>query len=342
MVRKNRLGRLKACNYFRGSRPSLEPSRSFSVGRTSLRQWFADFAWLRNRTRGHGALLPGPCEALVQDLEPSLRSIGQNLAILGLPSAFVRQNLSGKYRVSSICGPSDDFNRLKSDSSAQLQNGVYISIGQDLRRVSLISSDPDLTDFFLPNGNFREVGKSAKYELISYHTDRTIEGDGLEFISPTSSLPESDTQGQLTLDMIGSTFSNAPTPAVDYVSRTVLEKEILALLRDERHSIVTMVGRGGIGKTSLAVTVLRELAEAGDFFATFWFSARDIDLLAEGPKLVKPGVLSTEDIAREYLSLVNGDWCRATGSLRMGGVSGDGLGEDVGSGWLVGVVRLDA
>ena len=34
--------------------------------------------------------------------------------------------------------------------------------------------------------------------------------------------------------------------------------------------------------------------------------------------------------------------CRATGSLRMGGVSGDGLGEDVGSGWLVGVVRLDA
>lgn len=165
-----------------------------------------------------------------------------------------------------------------------------------------------MTDFFLPNGNFREVGKSAKYELISYHTDRTIEGDGLEFISPTSSLPESDTQGQLTLDMIGSTFSNAPTPAVDYVSRTVLEKEILALLRDERHSIVTMVGRGGIGKTSLAVTVLRELAEAGDFFATFWFSARDIDLLAEGPKLVKPGVLSTEDIAREYLSLVNGDW----------------------------------
>lgn len=102
----------------------LEPSRSCLVGRTSLRQWFADFAWLRNRTRGHGALLPGPCEALVQDLEPSLLSIGQNLAILGLPSAFVRQNLSGKYRVSSICGPSDDFNRLKSDSSAQLQNGV--------------------------------------------------------------------------------------------------------------------------------------------------------------------------------------------------------------------------
>jgi hypothetical protein len=40
------------------------------------------------------------------------------------------------------------------------------------------------------------------------------------------------------------------------------------------------------------------------FGAIFWFSSRDIDLLPEGPKLVRPHLLTEGDIAREFVRLV--------------------------------------
>jgi tetratricopeptide (TPR) repeat protein len=39
------------------------------------------------------------------------------------------------------------------------------------------------------------------------------------------------------------------------------------------------------------------------FIGIIWLSARDIDLLPQGPKLVKPAVLTTKDIAREVAAL---------------------------------------
>ncbi len=61
--------------------------------------------------------------------------------------------------------------------------------------------------------------------------------------------------------------------------------------------------RGGIGKTSLALTVLHRLAQEERFIGIVWFSARDIDLLQEGPKVVRPDVLTTADIARDLVAL---------------------------------------
>jgi hypothetical protein len=66
-----------------------------------------------------------------------------------------------------------------------------------------------------------------------------------------------------------------------------------------------LVGRGGIGKTCLALKVLHQLAHSTKerFIGIVWLSARDIDLLPQGPKLVKPAVLTTKDIAREVSAL---------------------------------------
>ena len=56
------------------------------------------FAWLRNRTRGHGATTANQYLDTVGHLEESIRSVTDNVALLKLPWAFVRQNLTGKYQ----------------------------------------------------------------------------------------------------------------------------------------------------------------------------------------------------------------------------------------------------
>ncbi len=91
--------------------------------------------------------------------------------------------------------------------------------------------------------------------------------------------------------------------AETYVTRNQLEQELRDLLVDERHPVISLVGRGGIGKTSLALKVLRDLCEEGKFKIVFWFSARDIDLLPEGPKEVKPQVVTFKEIADGYRAL---------------------------------------
>lgn len=64
-------------------------------------------------------------------------------------------------------------------------------------------------------------------------------------------------------------------------------------------------GPGGIGKTSLALQVLHELAQEEAFSAILWFSARDIDLdPARGPLAVRPGGQSLIQFARQYWSYV--------------------------------------
>jgi hypothetical protein len=71
----------------------------------------------------------------------------------------------------------------------------------------------------------------------------------------------------------------------------------------ERHQVITLFGRGGIGKTSLALTVLGELAQTDQYSTMIWFSARDIDLLPDRPLPVRPGVLTQADISKEFVRL---------------------------------------
>jgi tetratricopeptide (TPR) repeat protein len=74
-----------------------------------------------------------------------------------------------------------------------------------------------------------------------------------------------------------------------------------------------LVGRGGIGKTSLAISVATRLAQEGRFEAILWFSARDIDLLPEGPKVVAARVLSQRDIGNEFIRLLEPEEAKAKG-----------------------------
>jgi hypothetical protein len=140
----------------------------------SLRQWFAGFANLRNKTRGHGATTPQVCAQICPDLEKSIRLIYKNLPLLQRPWAYLHRNLSGKYRVIPLgeSSRSTAFDDLKTNSGAKasqyrsLEDGVYIHFDEPVK-IELIETNVDVDDFFFPNGAFR--GKT--YELLSLITD---------------------------------------------------------------------------------------------------------------------------------------------------------------------------
>jgi hypothetical protein len=266
---------------------------------TAMEQWFSLFATLRNKTRGHGATMPSKVAKAAVCLKKSIELFYSNHALFKRQWAYLYRNLSGKYRVTPITDKANAFDELKRGTDKSYTNGIYIFAGTP-RLVPFLESDADLTDFFFPNGSFAK----GKYECLSYSTDNKKEGDGSSHLTPPGTLPKSETQGMGELEVLGNCFSNAPSLPEDYISRPVLEGEIEKLTADDRHPVITLLGRGGIGKTSLAIKVLNQIAKGTRFDALIWFSARDVDLQFTGPKPVKPHVLSPEDVSRLYVSLV--------------------------------------
>jgi hypothetical protein len=267
------------------------------------KRWFLLFTELRNKTRAHGATSPALCSLLCPQLGKSIRLVTENFYLLNREWAYLHRNLSGKYRVTKLSDTAPHFDILKGsripDAWKSLQDGVFVLFGSPCR-VDLLESDADAVDFFLPNGAFTD----SKYELISYLSDSRRNGDSTRYLAPATSLPKSESHGLGRLDVQGQLFGNVPPTPSGYVNRITLQKELQECLLDDRHPIVTLVGRGGIGKTALALSVLHEIEKLDRFGATIWLSARDIDLLPEGPKLVSPHVLSQRDIAKEFVRLM--------------------------------------
>lgn len=268
--------------------------------RVDGRRWFNILVQFRNKTKGHGAITNDIVAKIVSDLEQSVRLYLDNSVVPTLQWVFVRRNLSGKYHVAGLSAGSSAFDKLKGDRSANLPDGVYIDLGGPCR-VEMIETSIDLTEFYHPNGHFR--GRNC--EWLSYITGTRKDMDGTPYLAPATALPPSGTEGARSLDLVGQCFANLPPDPTEYVSRDELETELTRVLVNDRHPVVTLVGRGGIGKTSLALRVLHQLARSKEerFIGIVWLSARDIDLLPQGPKLVKPTILTTKDIAREVATL---------------------------------------
>ena len=266
--------------------------------RTDLARWFRLFATLRNKTRAHGATRPSDSGEAAAYLLKSISAICQNFNLFTRQWAYLHRNLSGKYRITALTGDSSHFDYLRSETSHSLENGVYIHFDTH-RLVPLMVSDPDLSDFFLPNGSFSD----KKYELLSYVTDNRREGDSTPFLIPPN-LHKSDTHGLGELIPKGNVFSNAPDPAIDYVARPELEDELFSLLMDDRRPVVTLQGAGGVGKTSATLQVIDRVSKENRYEMIVWFSARDIDLLPSGPKTVRPGVLTPKDVSDQYALFV--------------------------------------
>jgi len=267
--------------------------------KSDMKRWFRLFATLRNKTRAHGATQPEKATTSAQHIAKSIDLIYQNFRLFRRPWAHLYRNMNGKYRVSPISDDVSDFAFLKQVQDRQFPNGIYLFLGGP-RRISLINTDAELHDFFFANGGLN----SKKFELLSYYSDNKKDGDGTAYLTPPGVLPPSETEGHGELIPQGNCFSNVPQLMRDYVSRTALEGELLKLLLDDKRPIVTLLGRGGIGKTSLALKVIHELYAESRYEVIVWLSARDVDLQFTGPKPVRPLVLSPDDMGKFYAGLV--------------------------------------
>jgi hypothetical protein len=119
---------------------------------------------------------------------------------------------------------------------------------------------------------------------------------------PPAKLPPSETHGSTNLDIQSNVIGNLPPEPGDYVRRQTIENELQDRLLDHNHAIITLHGRGGVGKTYLALHVAHDLARLPKppFEYIVWFSARDVDLTLSGPKAVLPAVTTLEDVCSRY------------------------------------------
>ena len=288
----------EAVSYLKKAMEVLEIDAEPVPDRTDIVRWFRLFTELRNKTRGHGATQPANCGEAAQYMMHSVRTIYQNFHLFERQWVFLYRNLSGKYRVTRITDDSSAFDYLRTESTHSLPNGVYVHFDSH-KLLPLLSSDPELNDFFLPNGGFRD----KRYEVLSYITDDRKAEDSSPYLNPPHSR-ESETHGFGELITRGRTLSNSPEPAKDYVARLELEDELFDLLMDDRRPVVTLQGAGGVGKTSSALQVIDRISQEDRFEMVVWFSARDIDLLPYGPRTVRPGIVTHQDVAAQYAQFV--------------------------------------
>jgi hypothetical protein len=164
----------------------------------------------------------------------------------------------------------------------------------------LILADRECREFFVPNGAYQS--NKGQAEFIDYGSGRTQKVGVPHFERPPAPLPKSVTHGIETLDVQSNIFGNLPLFPRGYVERVDLQQELELRLRDRNHPIITLHGRGGIGKTSLALWAAHKLAAENKplFEMIVWFSARDVDLGPTGPKTVRPAVITLEDVSRLF------------------------------------------
>ena len=271
--------------------------------KVALRQFFDIGTRLRNRSRGHGASTNEQCSKACPHLDKALKDVVHELKLFQIPWAYLHRNLSGKYRVSPLWGDASNFEYLKSERNVRLpDNGVFLYLDRPVY-VPLIFSDADVLDISLPNGNH----SGNTFESLSYVTNQTTRVDGSTWSDPPARLPSSETEGATVLEPLGKTFANLPPKPSGYILRRDLEKRLKGeLLKTDRHPIVSLTGPGGIGKTTIAIASIEDIAQLNPvpYQVVLWISARDIDLLESGPKSVSPRVITQQDISRAAVELL--------------------------------------
>lgn len=270
--------------------------------KTALRQFFQVGAAIRNRTRGHGAPTGTECSWVSPLFQEALDLALGEIEVFKLPWAYLHRNLSGKYRVSRLLGDCSPFDYLKRTREETLPNGVFLYLDRPVP-VRLVFSDVDVRDVFLPNGNY----KSQSFEVLSYVTNEIQRLDGTPWAEPPGPLPRSETEGRTALEPVGNTFANLPPIPVGRIPRERLEAQLQEeLQKTDRHPIITLTGPGGIGKTTVALAAIWKITQIDPplYNVILWMSARDIDLLESGPKLVTPRVVRKKEIARAAVELL--------------------------------------
>lgn len=125
-------------------------------------------------------------------------------------------------------------------------------------------------------------------------------------------MPASATEGLPELDIFSNVFGNLPKIPDHYIRRPKLETSIIERLEDRNHPIITLHGRGGIGKTSTALRLSHDFSQRDNapFEHIIWLSARDLELKPSGVKDVRRAVSDLDNICKLLEGLLGLDSSR--------------------------------
>lgn len=260
---------------------------------------------LRNRTRGHGAFPSDFYPAAAPLLEELLALLMENALPLEGRLLWVESHQQ-EVTARVLRGPTPANVERRDSSSSE---GLML---EDPDKTWTVRFSPLLLyrasddACFLANG--RWSSSDATGEGLDYFSGETVRIALEEFRTPPAPRPRSHTAGGPQLISEVGAVHNLPSLPEGYVERTSLEAALTKLLIDQQHRIITLHGMGGTGKTSLALRVCTLLARQPTcpFEVMVWFSARDVDLLVEGPQPREPEVRDLEGIAETYCRLLGG------------------------------------
>lgn len=285
---------------------SLDPESS-SARITSVKSLISRLVFIRNKTRGHGAKGSDFFAKINELFYRSIARLIENCPIIdyewefsavrGRKNQFVTVALMGlapKYKANDV----SEFVRTSEEIHFLPPNGP-----RHYPCAPLLTTNRECSEFWFPNGAYG----NGKAEYINYATGDTKRLEVAGYERPPASLPESETVGLPELDVQSNVFGNLPSLPTGYVERDEIQEQLYARLLDKNHPIITLHGRGGIGKTSLALFMAHKLAGLKElpFDAIVWFSGRDLDLKPEGPKRVNQEISDLESVAKSYGLLFN-------------------------------------
>lgn len=281
------------------------PSQAKSI---KLMEFLHEFPRLRNKMDAHGAPTSDDKAVIAQLLEKPVSDLLANLALLKIPIVsitFARNRPDTPPKVLDVVGDIASLLRANFGDGylpRSQTDGLFSIVSGKPSRINLACSESDLRDFFYANGNFSESSTTA--EFLSYITNKRKRVNVANWSSAPATLLESLTAGESELRIEGQTFTNFPSrDPSKYVKRPQLETEILNQLSAPYRRVVSLKGLGGVGKTSIALNVVKEICHTGLFDVVIWASARDLDLLEKSARQVRPSIQSSLEFAKLNRSL---------------------------------------
>ena len=287
----------------------LDVEDAFPPKKLTARHLLSQLVQIRNKTKAHGAVGPDFFEQANDKYLAALELLLEHCPVLGWEWYHVTlRPTRGSVRAISLRGPCP---RHLTDAEAEVlppqEQGIHFRThdrGQLFHCGELIRTTRECKAFRVANGGFTDQGYG---EFIDYADGSTESVDLTRYLRPPAPLPPSATEGELALDVYSNVLGNLPPKPKGYVQRPRLQEELVKRLLDRNHPIVTLHGRGGIGKTSLALFIAHTLAEKDtcDFDHILWFSARDLELRPTGPAEVRRAVPNLDEVCKMVSCFLN-------------------------------------
>jgi hypothetical protein len=277
----------------------------------NMRYLISQFVQIRNKTKAHGAA----GDEFFAEANPlyiaAVRCLVEHCPLFQWQWFFLAERQSkGNVKAVSLRGPSATHVPAQRAQELRPPNpGIYFRPNDRADIMfcgDLLRTGSECRSFHIPNGGMTNNGQA---EYIDYGDGSVVHFDMSRLLAPPAPLPSSATEGASTLDIYSNVFGNLPPLPRGYIERSALQEDLQARLEDTNHSIITLHGRGGIGKTSLALYMAHKLAGADipKFDHIIWLSARDLELKPTGASEVRRAVPNLDAVCRLLADFVDID-----------------------------------